>query len=323
MRSLNAILLVVVQFILFATITSAQASPKKNDIISLSEKGNGLISLNSNTYDRFTEGKRDYGLVVVLTALGSQFKCVPCREFDPEFELVAKSLQKNKQKNELFMGRLDFMDGQQVFQRLQIMSAPNVLYFPPQKAGEHKDFIRYDLNQHGFSAEKLAEFLTNETGIKVSVSRPMDYMKLAVKTFLCIGAAAILKLIYRHFGFIFYHRNTWAVISIAIVLTMTSGYMWNRIRSPPYIMPGRNGDISYVAAGFSNQLGIESQIVTGIYGILAFCIFALIKTVPKFENQTRQRFGVYIWMACFIFVFSALFSFFKIKNGGYPFKLLI
>lgn len=58
-------------------------------------------------------------------------------------------------------------------------------------------------------------------------------------------------------------------------------------------------------------------------GLLAFSLVALIKSVPQFDDQTRQRFGVYIWMGCIVFIFSALLALFKIKNGGYPFKLLI
>lgn len=33
------------------------------------------------------------------------------------------------------------------FLQLKIMSAPNVFYFPPQEAGEHKDFVKYDLSR--------------------------------------------------------------------------------------------------------------------------------------------------------------------------------
>lgn len=41
---------------------------------------------------------------------------------------------------------------------------------------------------------------------------------------------------------------------------MISGHMWNHIRGPPYII-AQNGKISYIAPGFSSQIGIESQIV--------------------------------------------------------------
>jgi oligosaccharyltransferase complex subunit gamma len=38
-----------------------------------------VIKLNSNSYDRFTEGKRTYGMVVLLTATDERFNCMPCR----------------------------------------------------------------------------------------------------------------------------------------------------------------------------------------------------------------------------------------------------
>ncbi|KAI9485387.1 MAG: hypothetical protein EXX96DRAFT_493725 [Benjaminiella poitrasii] len=322
MRKPISLILTFIQF-LFIGLTLAKLDPKKEKLISLAESGNGVINLNSNSYDRFTEGKRDYGLVVLLTALDSQFNCVPCREFDPEFALVAKGFQNNKDRDNLFFGHLDFRNGQAIFQKLKLMSAPNVYYFPPQKAGERKDYSKYDLARSGFSAENFAEFLRNESGLKVTVSRPVNYLKLAAKIFLAVGAAAVLKLMYRHFAFIINHRNTWAVISILIILVMTSGYMWNRIRTPPYFMPGRNGEINYIASGFSSQFGVEPQIVASIYGILAFSMVALIISVPKLEDQNRQRFGVYIWIACLIFIFSALLALFRVKNAAYPFKLLI
>jgi len=65
--------------LVFVGFTLAQADPKKEKLISLSEDNGGVINLNSNSYDRFTEGKRDYGMVVLLTALDDQFNCAPCR----------------------------------------------------------------------------------------------------------------------------------------------------------------------------------------------------------------------------------------------------
>ncbi|GAA5798135.1 hypothetical protein EDC94DRAFT_536986 [Helicostylum pulchrum] len=321
MKKPISLLLAFIQLVFVIGFVSAQDA-KKSKLVSLQDNDTGVIKLNSNSYERFTEGKRNYGFVVLLTALDSQFNCLPCREFDPEYNLVSKSFQKSKDNENLFFGRLDFKDGQAVYQKLKIMSAPNIFYFPPQQAGEHKDFIKYDLSRSGFSAESFADFVSKQSGYKVTVSRPVDYLKLATKVFLAVGAAAILKLVYRHFGFIINHKTTWTVISILIVLTMTSGYMWNRIRTPPFLMPGKNGEVNYIATGFSTQLGVESQIIASVYGVLAFSVLALIKSVPQLD-QTRQRFGVYIWMASIIFIFSCLLAIFRIKNGGYPFKLLL
>lgn len=45
---------------------------------------------------------------------------------------------------------------------------------------------------------------------------------------------------------------------------MTSGYMWNQIRRPPYVQPAHGGKVNYVAPGYSNQLGAETHIVSTI-----------------------------------------------------------
>ncbi|CAO3598960.1 unnamed protein product [Absidia cylindrospora] len=260
--------------------------------------------INSNAYFKYTQGKRDYGMVVLLTALGDQFQCVPCREFDPEYKLVASSFQKTKHSGHVFFGHLDFMDGQAVYQQLAIQTAPNVLYFPPSGAGEKKEPIKYDLARNGFAAEPLAEFVNINPVI------------------LGLGVLATIKLVYRYFSFILFHKNTWTAITIVTVLVMTSGHMFNRIRNTPYSVPGPNGQLSYVAAGFSSQYGIETQLVASIYGVLAFAVVSLTYAVPRFDDKWRQRVGVYIWTSCFIVIFSCLMAFFKIKNEAYPFKIL-
>lgn len=40
-------------------------------------------------------------------------------EFDPEYTLVAKSFQKHKNSKDLFFGRLDFKDGQTIYQKVK------------------------------------------------------------------------------------------------------------------------------------------------------------------------------------------------------------
>lgn len=64
--------------LLFIGLVSTQ-DVKKEKLLSLADSNTGVIKFNSNSYERFTEGKRTYGLVVLLTALDSQFNCLPCR----------------------------------------------------------------------------------------------------------------------------------------------------------------------------------------------------------------------------------------------------
>lgn len=48
------------------------------------------------------------------------------------------------------------------------------------------------------------------------------------------------------------------------MLTFTSGYMWNKIKEAPYMVVDREGRSQWMAGGFSNQYGAESQVVAVI-----------------------------------------------------------
>lgn len=44
----------------------------------------------------------------------------------------------------------------------------------------------------------------------------------------------------------------------------TSGHMYNAIRHTPYTQSNGQGGFNYIAAGFQNQFGIETQIIASI-----------------------------------------------------------
>lgn len=76
------------------------------------------LKLIDTSYDKLTSAPRDYSVIVLLTALEARFGCQLCREFQPEWELLAKSWTKGDKKGEsrLIYGTLDFVDGKNTFQ---------------------------------------------------------------------------------------------------------------------------------------------------------------------------------------------------------------
>lgn len=70
---------------------SGQHDAKTKRLAKLSQDNHGLVKLDSNSYFKYTQGKRDYGLVVLITALGDQFRCVPCRYVKKRHGLVMSS----------------------------------------------------------------------------------------------------------------------------------------------------------------------------------------------------------------------------------------
>lgn len=75
------------------------------------------LKLDDKAYKQLTTAPRDYTAAVLLTAMGSRFGCQLCREFQPEWELLAKSWTKGDKKGEsrLVFGTLDFADGRETF----------------------------------------------------------------------------------------------------------------------------------------------------------------------------------------------------------------
>ena len=75
------------------------------------------IKLADASYRELTGTPRDYTVAVLLTALDPRYGCQLCREFGPEWELLARSWTGGDKKGEsrLVFGTLDFADGRDVF----------------------------------------------------------------------------------------------------------------------------------------------------------------------------------------------------------------
>lgn len=96
------------------------------------------------------------------------------------------------------------------------------------------------------------------------ISRPLNYFKiiyvttsvLGVITFVYVAAPYVLPFLQ--------NRNVWAAVSLFTIILFCSGHMFNHIRASPYVGNDGKGGISYIAGGFQNQYGLESQIVAAL-----------------------------------------------------------
>lgn len=314
-----------------AVVAAAQSKPKSDS--------NGVVKLNDASFAELTQSPREHYTVVLLTALDPQFNCVFCREFDPEFNVLANSWQKSSAKRKgpaVHFGHLDFKDGQNTFRSLSLVSAPNLWIFAPtlDENGEtvSAEPIRYDFTNSP-RAEPAAAFVSRSIGREFSIQRPFDYVKFMKFSFTISVLVLILLVVYKVAGFIFVNKHFWAAISIFLILVFNGGYMFTQIRNSPY----SRGD-GYIAGGFQDQFGAETQIVaatckflisrdhsklTCLDGILAFSVVTLAVSVPRIKNPQTQSMLILVWVVVQFFVFSFLMQLFRQKNGGYPFKLLL
>lgn len=135
------------------------------------------------------------------------------------------------------------------------------------------------------------------------------------------------------------NRTVWAAITLISILLFTSGHMYNQIRNVPYVAGDGRGGITYFAAGFQSQYGLETQIVAAMCkslfpenssdlcllttadGILALSGISLAIKVPRMTDPKTQSVALLAWGGILFVVYSVLLNIFRGKNPGYPFSL--
>lgn len=81
----------------------------------------GPLQLDDGIYDDVTAAPRDYTVAVLLTALEARFGCQLCRDFQPEWDLIAKSWNRGDKggQSRVLYGTLDFSEGKATFQKVR------------------------------------------------------------------------------------------------------------------------------------------------------------------------------------------------------------
>ncbi|GAB7352278.1 hypothetical protein MBLNU459_g2738t1 [Dothideomycetes sp. NU459] len=286
------------------------------------------LKLDDDSYNKLTAAPRDYAVVVLLTALEARFGCVLCHDFAPEWTLLAKSWTKGDKQAEsrLVYGTLDFTNGQRTFQSLMLQTAPILLLFPPTTGPDAKPDgqpLRFEFTAGVAAAEPVHAWISRHlpSSPHPPFVRPINYVKIITTVTAVLGGLTFIAVAAPYVLPILQNRNLWAAISLIAVLLFTSGHMFNHIRKVPYVSGDGKGGLSYFAGGFQNQFGLETQIVAGMYGVLAFATISLALKVPRMADPRAQQIAVFVWGGVILVMYSFLLSVFRMKNGGYPFWL--
>jgi oligosaccharyltransferase complex subunit gamma len=158
------------------------------------------------------------------------------------------------------------------------------------------------LSCSGFSAEAIADAL-RKAGVPITFKRPVDKTKVLLGGLSTLFSLFGAYIIYRYAAAILNPKFLWAIVTgvscsstfppfaalatgapprasravlrsgadrrfastmQGIIITMTSGYMWNKIRHPPYTSRMQNGMVGYIAGGYQNQVGAETHIISAV-----------------------------------------------------------
>ncbi|PPJ59468.1 hypothetical protein CBER1_02429 [Cercospora berteroae] len=286
------------------------------------------VKLDDSSYEKLTKAPRDYSVAVLLTALDARFGCQLCHEFQPEWDLLAKSWNNGDKKKEsrLVFGTLDFMDGKATFQSMMLQTAPVLLFFHP-TTGPHarpdKPMERLDFNTGINKAEPVQSWIARQLPGRPHppVVRPINYIKIVTTVVAILGGITFVSVAAPYILPVIQSRSLWTAVSLVAVLLFTSGHMFNHIRKVPYVASDGKGGVSYFAGGFQNQFGMETQIIAAIYGVLSFATISLALKTPRITDPRQQKIAVLVWGGIILAVYSFLLSIFRVKNGGYPFWL--
>lgn len=304
-------------------------------------QGNKVVSLNDENYEHILNGERDYHLIVMLSSQSPKINCVLCNEFKPDFETIGNSwiqdhpngLSKEAledtesvipKKNVYFMFS-EFTESRNFFLSLQLNNIPKVFHFPPstnKRPNEYvKQFDEYQFYQ-GDHKVLLTSWLNQITGHTFNIYIPPDYTRIATNALITFVVVMLIRKFNAEFIMVATSRILWSGISLVAILLLISGYMFNQIRGVPFVMEHQGGKVDYFIPQQQNQLGVETQIMSFVYGCLSLLVVMLIKRAPQIKNSHVKLIAVIVLSILIFVLYSVLLSIFGIKGMGYPYRFI-
>lgn len=120
----------------------------------------------------------------------------------------------------------------------------------------------------GLTAPPFHSFISHLTPTFFDLYTPTNPWPIILTPLIALTAGGLLYGLWPFLLPLYQSRLIWGTVSILMILTFTSGYMWNRIKGAPYVTVDQSGRTSWIAGGYQNQLGLESQVVAGTCTLL-------------------------------------------------------
>lgn len=120
---------ILLPFTLLATGVLAEPTSKQFQEFHKKALTSSPLKLDDASYKKVTALPRDYSVAVLLTAMDNRYACQMCREFGPEWDLLAASWTKGDKKGEsgVIFSTLDFNDGRDTFMSVSIATPQSTI----------------------------------------------------------------------------------------------------------------------------------------------------------------------------------------------------
>uniref|UniRef100_A0A3Q1HNV2 Tumor suppressor candidate 3 n=1 Tax=Anabas testudineus TaxID=64144 RepID=A0A3Q1HNV2_ANATE len=270
-----------------------------------------VVRMNGDKFRRFVKAPpRNYSVIVMFTALQPQRQCSVCRQANEEYQVLANSWRYSSAfSNKLFFTVVDYDEGADVFQQLNMNSAPTFMHFPAK--GKPKRADTFDLQRIGFASEQLAKWIADRTDVQIRVFRPPNYSGTIALALLVSLVGGLLYLRRNNLEFI-YNKTGWAMAALCVVFAMTSGQMWNHIRVAHPIYIHAFTIHFFVLCYFLNNLVPDAAITMGMV--------LLNEAATSKGDVGKRRIICLVGLGLVVFFFSFLLSIFRSKYHGYPYR---
>merc|ERR1712127_905770 len=134
----------------------------------------------------------------------------------------------------------------------------------------------------------ISRWVGEQTEIQIRVLRPPNYSATIALVALFAVIGGLLYLRRNNLEFL-YNKTMWAVLSLFLVFTMTSGQMWNHIRGPPFVHRTNTGNIAYVHGTSQGQFVLETYIVIGISALTVLGMILLTEAASGKGDIKKRR----------------------------------
>ena len=281
-----------------------------------------VVKLSSKLFRELVRAPpKNYSVVVMFTALQSHRGCSICKQASEEFQLLANSYRYSPfYSSKMFFAMVDFDEGTEAFQSMNLNSAPALIHFPAKSKPKKADVL--DIQRVGFSAEAVGRWLHERTELNIRVFRPPNYTGTMSLLMLIALVGSLVYLRRNNLEFLF-NNTTWCMLAMFFVLSMLSGQMWNHIRGPPFVHKTAAGGVAYIHGSSQAQFVMETYFVLGIYGLFALGMILLCEAGDQKADPGLRRIQAIAGLALAMFFYSLILSIFRSKAGGYPYSFLI
>lgn len=319
----------VVLAALWTAVLGAYSDEQMQQLVALKGK-HGALQVQDDNFEKFLVGNRDYHLVLYLSLDLAQLNCILCREFHPCFSTVAASFQHAfpggvpNGQNVYFLDA-EYVNSKKLFSLLKLDQIPKLYHLPPSAPGAADDSFltahdEYEFFQ-GDHTSLIAAWVTQFSGLQFGIYTPPDYGRIALNALFTFAAVMLARRYSRYVLAVLTLPILWGTAALVLILMCLAGHMFNQIRNTPYLRELPQG-IEYINSSPQLQYGIETQIVSSVYGLLGLTFVVLVTKVPAIGNAKVQLFATVVVGGTLYLLYSIFLSVFAHKYRGYPYALL-